>query len=192
MRLARKFTRLVVHLLSAITLIEYKSVKTCSFMTIGVTSANENRQLSVELIWNRKAFAGGIKNMFARCIFAISFVGYLCVGGVADARQGSRSTGAQLPNTKWYWAISNDSGERSTVRDASGRTIETASSNRDRTTFRSASGRSLGTANQSRNQITFRDASGRTTGLASNNGNRTTFRDSSGRSTGSASSTGRH
>jgi hypothetical protein len=55
-------------------------------------------------------------------------------------------------------------------------------------TFRDASGRSIGTATSSGNQTTFRDASGRTTGTAATDSSGTTvFRDARGRPTGSAS-----
>jgi hypothetical protein len=52
-------------------------------------------------------------------------------------------------------------------------------------TFRDATGRSVGTATRSGNQTTFRDASGRTTGTATtDSGGTTIFRDSRGRTTG--------
>ena len=146
--------------------------------------------------------------MFTRCLFALCFVGSIGFNTIARAQSDDNRNKQRLPNTQWYSGIgsqsgdrttfrdssgrtigsANTSGNRTTVRDASGRTIETASTNRDRTTFRSSSGSNLGSASQSRNQTTFRDASGRSTGSANNNGSRTTFRDSSGRTTGSANS----
>jgi hypothetical protein len=52
-------------------------------------------------------------------------------------------------------------------------------------TFRDASGRSVGTATNSGNQTTFRDARGRSTGTATvDSGGTTTFRDARGNVTG--------
>ena len=51
-------------------------------------------------------------------------------------------------------------------------------------TFRDASGRTIGTATRSGNQTIFRDAGGRTTGSATTNGNQTIFRDNRGSTTG--------
>ena len=38
--------------------------------------------------------------MIARCLLAICFLGFLFVGGIADAQLGVRSTGSRLPNTQ--------------------------------------------------------------------------------------------
>ena len=56
-------------------------------------------------------------------------------------------------------------------------------------TFRDASGRTIGTATQNGNQTTFRDSRGATTGTATTDrsGN-TVYRDPSGRTTGTSSS----
>ena len=55
-------------------------------------------------------------------------------------------------------------------------------------TFRDASGRTVGTATTSGNQTTFRDAGGRTTGTATRSSSgQTTFRDAGGRTTGTTS-----
>jgi hypothetical protein len=60
--------------------------------------------------------------------------------------------------------------------------------------FRDASGRTIGTATRSGNQTTFRDAGGRTTGTATTDSQGTTvFRDDRGRTTGTTTAPfGRH
>jgi YD repeat-containing protein len=59
-------------------------------------------------------------------------------------------------------------GEQTTLRDASGRTIGTATTDsQGTTTFRDADGRTTGTASRSGQTTTFRDAGGRTTGTTS-------------------------
>jgi uncharacterized protein YfaS (alpha-2-macroglobulin family) len=60
-------------------------------------------------------------------------------------------------------------GEQITLRDASGRTIGTATTDsQGTTTFRDAGGRMMGTASRSgQGTTTFRDAGGQTTGTAS-------------------------
>jgi len=59
--------------------------------------------------------------------------------------------------------------QQTTIRDASGRTIGTVTTDSNGTkTFRDGSGRTTGTATTDSNgTTTFRDASGRTTGTAS-------------------------
>jgi hypothetical protein len=72
-------------------------------------------------------------------------------------------------------------------------TIATAVAAEPQTTFRDASGRTVGTATtDSQGTTTFRDAGGRTTGTATHSnqgsaGGTTTFRDAQGRTTGTAS-----
>jgi hypothetical protein len=69
----------------------------------------------------------------------------------------------------------------------------TAAPAQNQTTFRDASGRTIGTATtDSQGTTTFRDAGGRTTGTATHGnqgsaGGTTTFRDADGRTTGTAS-----
>jgi hypothetical protein len=65
----------------------------------------------------------------------------------------------------------------------------TAAAAQNQTTFRDASGRTIGTATtNSQGTTTFRDAGGRTTGTVTTDSNGTkTFRDATGRTTGTAS-----
>ena len=66
-------------------------------------------------------------------------------------------------------AASTAHAQQTTIRDASGRTIGTVTTDSNGTkTFRDGSGRTTGTATTDSNgTTTFRDASGRTTGTAS-------------------------
>jgi len=89
---------------------------------------------------------------------------------------------------------------RKTVRDASGRIVQTIDNHQTgsttRSVIRNASGRIIGTSTNRTSsggttRTTYRDASGRITGSASSHGaggksSRTTYRDASGRMTGSA------
>ena len=82
-----------------------------------------------------------------------------------------------------YVAIQATPGGQTTLRDASGRTLGTASTLGSRTTtFRDSSGRTTGTATTQGHQTVFRDASGRTVWTATTSGSRTTtYRDGAGR-----------
>jgi hypothetical protein len=72
-----------------------------------------------------------------------------------------------LPGT---WSVAKAEPQQ-VFRDASGRTIGTATRNGNMTTFRDAGGRTTGTATtDSRGTTTFRDAGGRTTGTTTRPG----------------------
>jgi hypothetical protein len=119
--------------------------------------------------WNSIAFprisAQG-DSMFVRKSWIAILVCVLCHGGVAVAQRPDPALGPNWLNGALSTTAGGGSG--------------------DRTTFRDASGRSLGTAVQQGNRTIYRDSSGRTIGSADTAGSRSTSRDSSGRSTGSA------
>jgi len=56
----------------------------------------------------------------------------------------------------------------------------------NQTTLRDAGGRTIGTATRSGNTVTFRDSRGSTTGTATTLGNQTTYRNSRGSTTGTS------
>ncbi|MEI7939998.1 MAG: hypothetical protein WCK27_25215 [Verrucomicrobiota bacterium] len=80
-------------------------------------------------------------------------------------------------------------GAQTTLRDASGRTVGTASTaGTGTTTFRDSSGRTTGSSAVQGSQTVFRDASGRTVWTATKSGSQTTsYRDATGRTQRSAS-----
>ena len=83
-------------------------------------------------------------------------------------------------------------GAQTTLRDASGRTVGTASTaGTGTTTFRDSSGRTTGSATHQGSQTVFRDASGRTVWTATTSGShRVTYRDAAGRVEKTASQSG--
>ena len=83
-------------------------------------------------------------------------------------------------------------GAQTTLRDASGRTVGTASTaGTGTTTFRDSSGRTTGSAAVQGSQTVFRDASGLTVWTATKSGSQTTiYRDASGRTQRSQSELG--
>ena len=114
--------------------------------------------------------------MFTRCLFTLCFVGSIGFRGLARAQSDDNRNKQRLSNTQWYSGIGSHSGDRTTFRDASGRTQGSATQTVSRTTFRDSSGRTIGSADTSGNRTTVRDASGRTIETASTNRDRTTFR----------------
>ena len=145
--------------------------------------------LSMRAIWQGRlvCYHSRLFEMFSRCSFAICIVGLVCLSDNVRAQQGKYSTESRLPNTRLYSGISVHSGDRTTFRDASGRTQGTATHSGSRTTFRDSSGRTVASADTSGSRTTVRDASGRTIETATTNRDRTTFRSSSGSNLGSAS-----
>jgi len=92
-----------------------------------------------------------------------------------------------------YVAVKATPGAQTTLRDASGRTLGTASSLGSSTTvFRDRTGRTAGTAVVQGRQTVFRDAAGRTvwTATTSGSGNTVTYRDAAGRIQRTASASG--
>ena len=143
--------------------------------------------------------------MFVRKSWIAILVYVVCHSGAAVAQRPDPAVGLNWPNGTWATAVGGSNGDRTSFRDASGRSIGTAVQQGNRTQFRDSSGRSIGAADSSASRVTFRDASGRivqsatnpssgtkyrssngaTSGSSSISGNRTQFRDSSGKSIGS-------
>ena len=129
----------------------------------------------------------GFSMMFTRCLFTLCLIGSIGFSGSARAQSDDNRNKQRLPNSRLYSGIGGQSGDRTTFRDASGRTLGSATQSGSRTTFRDSSGRTVASAVTTGNRKTVRDASGRTIESASTNRDRTTFRSSSGSSLGSAS-----
>ena len=123
--------------------------------------------------------------MFVRKSWIAILVYALCHSGMALAQRPDPAIGSNWPNGTWATAVGGGNGDRTTFRDASGRSLGTAVQQGNRTLFRDGSGRSVGAANSSGSRITFRDASGRIVQSATNSNRGTTFRSSSGATSGS-------
>jgi hypothetical protein len=134
----------------------------------------------------------------------------LLIAMTADCLVAGDTKRAVVPGTDdliRYIARRSAPGAQTTLRDASGRTLGTASTAGTRTTFRDSSGRTTGIATVEGNRTVFRDAAshtlwtatasscatttyrdavGRTQRISSKSDGRTTFHDASGRTTSGA------
>jgi|GEM_PF-1717683 len=114
----------------------------------------------------------------------------LCQSGAAMAQRPDPAIGSNWPNGAGSTAVGGGNGDRTTFRDASGRSLGTSVQQGNRTVFRDSSGRSIGSSDFSGSRTTFRDASGRPVQSATNSQNRTTLRSSNGAVLGSSSPSG--
>jgi YD repeat-containing protein len=101
--------------------------------------------------------------------------------GSANAADTNKTASPGREDLRRYVAAEAKPGKQTTLRDASGRTLGTASTAGIRTTFRDQAGRTTGVASIEGNRTVFRDASGRTIGTATTSGQQTTYRDAAGR-----------
>ena len=73
---------------------------------------------------------------FTRRLFVLCLIGSIGFSSIARAQSDNNRNNQRLPNTQWYSGIGNQSGDRTTFRDASGRTQGSATQSGSRTTFR--------------------------------------------------------
>ena len=97
--------------------------------------------------WNSIAFprisAQGV-SMFVRKSWIAILVCVLCHGGVAVAQRPAPALGPNWLNGAWSTKVGGGSGDRTTFRDASGRSLDTVVQQGNRTIYRDSSGRTIG------------------------------------------------
>ena len=116
--------------------------------------------------------------MFVRKSWIAIVVCVLCHGGVAVAQRPAPALGPNWLNGAWSTTVGGGSGDRTTFRDASGRSLGTAVQQGNRTIYRDSSGRTIGSADTAGSRITFRDSNGRMVQSATTSKSGTTFRSS--------------
>ncbi len=74
--------------------------------------------------------------MFARIVVVVCLLALIAVRDNCRAQSDDNRNKQRLPNTQWYSGIGSYSGDRTTLRDASGRMLGSATQSGSRTTFR--------------------------------------------------------
>ena len=121
-----------------------------------------------------------------KCIAATVFATSLIAGSLCAAETNKTAAPGTCDLSRFV-AANAQPGGRTTLRDASGHTLGTATTAGSQTTFRDPGGRTTGSATVEGNRTVFRDGTGRTVGTAMTSGRLTTYRDATGRTQATSS-----